>query len=78
MENKLDKHYHDKKLRMVLRDLACTPADEYARALLRLAKVADDSVVREPEFQAGVSGRSLDTSVRACSARDLRLRLPHR
>lgn len=50
MNKPLDKHYHDKKLRLVLRDLSDMPADEYARALIRLANVADDSVICEPEF----------------------------
>lgn len=50
MSKPLDKHYHDKKLRLVLRDLSAMPADEYARALIRLANVADDSVICEPEF----------------------------
>lgn len=49
-ELKLDQHYHDKKLRLVLRDLSGMPADEYARALIRLANVADESVILEPEF----------------------------
>lgn len=50
MSKPLDKHYHDKKLRLVLRDLSAMPSDEYARALIRLANVADDSVICEPEF----------------------------
>jgi len=55
MSAQLDKHYHEKKLRMVLRDLSCMPADEYARALIRLANVADETVMREPEFVCALS-----------------------
>lgn len=50
MSKPLDKHYHEKKLSLVLRDLSDMPPEEYARALMRLAIVADDSVINEAEF----------------------------
>lgn len=42
-------YFHD-KLGQVLRDLGSYKADELARALCRLAKVADENVLKEPEF----------------------------
>ena len=46
----LDKHYHEKKLKMILRDIKSYTPDEYSRALLRLVCVADPIVMTEPEF----------------------------
>ena len=46
----LDKHYHEKNLKIILRDIKNYTPDEYARALLRLVCVADPIVMTEPEF----------------------------
>ena len=46
----LDRNYHAKNLKRLLRDLDNYTADEYSRALLRLVCVADPIVMTEREF----------------------------
>lgn len=46
----VDADYFRKKLHLVLRDFASFKPDELARALFRLGKVADESVLAESEF----------------------------
>lgn len=46
----LDKSYHEKNLKIILRDINTYTQDEYSRALLRLVCVADPIVMTEPEF----------------------------
>lgn len=46
----LDMSYMVGKLNIFIRDIDCYKGDEAARILLRLAKVADESVFNEPEF----------------------------
>lgn len=47
----LDADYHFRKLAIILRDIENYTPDEYARSLARLVRVADASVLREPEFE---------------------------
>jgi hypothetical protein len=47
----IDAHYFHKKLNLVLRDFECFTPDELARTLVRLARVADESVLQEREFE---------------------------
>lgn len=53
---KVDTAYFENKLKLVLRDLDQYNADELARELARLAKVADEDVLQEPEFHVGQPG----------------------
>lgn len=47
----LDAAYFHKKLSQIIREIDCFTPSEMARALARYVVVADESVLREPEFQ---------------------------
>jgi hypothetical protein len=47
----LDANYFSEKLQLILRDLDNYKPDEMARSLSRLAIVADENVLQEPEFK---------------------------
>jgi hypothetical protein len=55
----LDTNYMKGKLKIFLRDIDCHTPDEAARVLARLSKVADEKVLREPEFSARDTYREL-------------------
>jgi hypothetical protein len=55
----LDVSYMKGKLKIFLRDIDRHTPDEAARVLARLSKVADEKVLREPEFGARDTYREL-------------------
>ncbi|MBE0470401.1 MAG: hypothetical protein IBX55_12960 [Methyloprofundus sp.] len=56
-QNGVEQSYFEENLSLIQRDLSNYKPDELARALIRLACVADSSVISEDEF-SGLSGNS--------------------